>query len=91
MTYDLKLDKELIKLKFKKKWFDDKSGYWFEKKVKYKDFKLGFTVQTDNKLFIMECQTYEYSSRVLNKRQAEDIAMFKPDIKTIKKVLRRYK
>ena len=53
MEYDLKKEKELSKLGFKKCWFSDKSGYWFEKKVKYKDFKLQFICETDRNLFLM--------------------------------------
>lgn len=91
MEYNIKLEIELVKLKFKRVWFSDKSGYWFEKKVKYKDFKLTFVIETDNKLFFLDCETFEYFNRKLNKRNRETIAKFKCDLKTIKQVLKRYK
>lgn len=38
-----KEDEKIIKLcGFKKKWLSDKSGYWFEKKHKYKNFNIMF-------------------------------------------------
>jgi len=41
-------EQDLIKLGFKRKWFDDKSGYWFEKRFKHNICgKLSIEVITD--------------------------------------------
>ena len=91
MEYDLKKEKELSKLGFKKCWFSDRSGYWFEKKVKYKDFKLQFTCETDTNLFLMSAKTFQYFSGKMDVAGYFDIKKFKCDLKTIKQTLKRYK
>ena len=91
MEYDLKKEKELSKLGFKKCWFSDRSGYWFEKKVKYKDFKLQFICETDRNLFLMSAKTSEYFGNKMNVVGYEDIKKFKCDLKTIKQTLKKYK
>jgi hypothetical protein len=92
MKYNIELEKEAINLGFKKKWFDDKSGYWLEKNVKFKHFKLKFVIESDYKLFLMSCQTYElHCGYKLYKREFEEIAKFKCDINTIKEILKEYK
>lgn len=48
--YDVKLEKELKKYKFKQIWFDDKSGYWFSKIFKSKIGNIELTIETDRKL-----------------------------------------
>ena len=86
------MEKELKKLGFKKKWFDDKSAYWFRKKVKYKDFKIIFYVEFDPDVFYMDVETYNVDLRhkSLSKSSIETIALFKCNLKTIKKTLKRY-
>lgn len=53
--YNPKLEKKLIKLGFKRKWLDDKSGYWFEYAdfIKVADEEIFFKIyiETDSKLY----------------------------------------
>ncbi len=56
---DLKLEAKLVKLGFKKRWLDDKSGYWMVYSFKgYMKLRYEITVETDRKLmevsFILE-------------------------------------
>lgn len=49
-NYDVELEKWLIKkYKFRRSWFQDKSGYWLEKSFKIMDFKAKIYLETDNK------------------------------------------
>ena len=88
--YDVKLEIELIKLGFKRKWFVDKSGYWFEKSFKKGDFKLRFTIETDNKIFGLDCLVYQYSNKKLTSPQYEAIKLYPCTLSSVKKVLKQY-
>jgi len=92
MSYNIKLEIEIQKLGFKRRWLTDKSGYWFEKKFKLKDLKSQFIIETDHKLFQLEIMTYEigYDQKMYAKHYHE-VAKFKCDIKTIKQTLKKYK
>jgi hypothetical protein len=89
--YDLKLESEIKKLGFKKRWFQDRSGYWMFKIVKYKDLDIKFTVQSDTPYFGMGVKTYSGSLTKLKYPQYEDVKLFKCDLKTIKEVIKKYK
>jgi hypothetical protein len=91
MEYDVKKEKELSNIGFKKRWLSDKSGYWFEKNVNYKDFKLQFICETDRNLFLMSVKTFEYYGDKMNSSDYENIKKFKCDLKTIKQTLKKYK
>jgi hypothetical protein len=56
--YDLDLDLLLKENKFKMKWFDDRSGYWWEKKYELADIKYKVIVETDSKRVFtnIQCQ-----------------------------------
>ena len=47
--YNPELEKQLIKLRFKRVWLYDKSGYWMEKSFTYKDLKFKLYCETDKK------------------------------------------
>lgn len=91
MKYNIELEKEAINLGFKKKWLDDKSGYWLEKNVKFKDLHLNFVIESDHKLFLMQVKTGEYFSKKVKLNLHEDVAKFKCNLQTIKKVIKNYK
>lgn len=92
MTYDLKLEKELVKLKFKKKYLSDTSGYWFEKDFKIaNDIKAKYIVETDRKIFVLQLQTGSYKSNRITNLEYNDNKCFKCDLKTIKSVIKKYK
>jgi len=91
MEYNTKLEAEAIKLGFKKKWLDDKSGYWLEKKSIDRDFKIRFTIESDHNSFSLEVMVFEPNIKKLQDGQYEAVKLFKCDIKTIKEVLKRYK
>lgn len=92
MEYNIKLEKELIKLGFKKKWLVDKSGYWMEKGFKYKDLRMKFYIETDRKLFTLGCKTGSLEmSRITFRDYYDDVAKYKCDLRTIKKVINNYK
>jgi hypothetical protein len=90
MEYNIKLEKEISKLGFKKIWFQDKSGYWMEKSIKFKDLKIRFYVESDNKLFLMTVLTGETFNNKLTLRNYEDVAKFPCNLASIKKVINRY-
>jgi len=52
-------EKELQELGFKKKWLDDKSGYWFEYKPKDSITKIIFYVDFDYKQYELQTSKYE--------------------------------
>lgn len=92
MEYDIKLEKEIIKLKFKKLWFNDKSGYWFEKKIKYKDLDLKLIIESDTKLFLMSVKTGDYFEGKINfNKFYGDIKKFPLTLKKVKEVIKKYK
>jgi len=58
----------LIKKGFKKKWLDDKSGYWFVKKFKLGEFK-GYFYYDDSRpycLMEIDCIVDIYKNRILS-------------------------
>ena len=57
----------LIKKGFKKKWFTDKSGYWFVKKFKLGEFKGYFYYDDSSPYCLMEidCIVDIYKNRIL--------------------------
>lgn len=58
----------LIKKGFKKKWLDDKSGYWFVKKFKLGEFK-GYFYYDDSKPYCfmeIDCIVDIYKNRILS-------------------------
>lgn len=87
----VKFESELIKLGFKKIWFSDKSGYWFERKSKMKDLKLMFYVEPERNLFLLDFQTFQYYNKGLHKLDYETVAKFKCNLKTIKETIKKYK
>jgi len=89
--HDIKLEAELIDFGFKRKWCSDKSGYWFEKAFKKGDFKLRFTIETDTKLFALDCLVYQYSGSKLASPQYETIKLYPCTLASIKKVFKKYK
>ena len=92
MEYDLKLEKELVKLGFKKNWLSDKSGYWMEKKFKLKNLNLKFVVESDRKIFILGIKTgYYQGGRLTMNKYYDDLAKYRCDIKTIKTTVKKYK
>ena len=90
-TYNLDLENTAKKLGFKKKWCDDKSGYWLELKKDFKDLKVKFYIESDRNLFSMSVMVYDENIKKLTKGQYETVKLFKYDTKTIKEVIKRYK
>lgn len=90
MGYNLKLEKELVKLGFKKKYLFDKSGYWMEKSIKPLGLKGKITVESDNNLVLVDIQTYEYFEHKLNKGNMETITKIKCDLTSIKQAIKKY-
>lgn len=91
--HDIKFfEQELKKLKFKKAVFSDGSGYWYECHRKFMDFKLLFTVEPDRSIFTMGCMTGDWQGGIIKFHDYyEDVANYKCDLKTIKKVINKYK
>jgi hypothetical protein len=53
MGQDKKLEAKLKTLGFKKKWLDDHSGYWLEKKFKLLKGFLKLGIETDRKILYL--------------------------------------
>ncbi len=87
--YDEEFEKELIKLKFKKICFSDKSGHWWTKNIKFKDLKLQLYVETDRKVFELLCEVYPDSDNEA-KKQYDCCQVFKCDLKTINRIIKKY-
>ena len=90
MEYNLKLESDLKKLGFKKKFLDDKSGYWLEKSIKFLDLKGKIVIETDRNISLLDLQTYRYDSNKLFKSNLETVLKFKCDLKLIKEILKKY-
>ncbi len=86
----IELEIKLIKLGFKRKWLDDKSGYWFFKKVRYNDLKLKFICEPDNKLCLLEAMTYT-EIQPYKEKQYEIVKIIKCNYKDIEKYINKYK
>ena len=88
----VKFEKELIKLKFKRKWLDDKSGYWFEKDFKFKNLKLRLYSEPDRGILhlsifahdFIDLEDSTYSGRYYG------IEKFPCTMKQINKILKQY-
>lgn len=85
-----KLEKDLNKLKFKKKYLCDESGYWFEKNIKYKDFKLKIYCEPDQSILLLQVKSGEYCKNMVSNMEYYDIKKFKCNISEIKKLLKKY-
>lgn len=83
-------EKKLKKIGFKKKWFSDDSGYWFELKFKHKGIKLRLSVQTDKnrEVYYLEVKVFDsqftheqyeslYKKPLLSKQFYKDLRTFK--------------
>ena len=85
-------EQELKKLKFKKVWFGDKSGYWYELHRKFLDFKIMFTVEPERDIFTLGVITGEWTSGSIKfNKHYDDVATYSCNLKTIKKALDKYK
>ena len=85
-------EKELKALGFKRKWLFDKSGYWLEKRVKYKDFDIKFNADPEANTFFILVKVYmdvTYKGK-LSGSIHEAVKSFPCNIKTIKEILKRY-
>ena len=57
-----KKELKLIKLGFKRKWYDDKSGYWWVKNVKINGFK-GYFYYDSLGFYELYIKTFELKNR----------------------------
>jgi hypothetical protein len=90
MGYNLELEESLKKLGFKKKYLNDKSGYWMEKPVKFLDLKGKIYLQSDSKVAFLEIQTYDFYLSKLKKANTETVLKIKCDLPSIKAALKKY-
>jgi hypothetical protein len=80
---DMIFEIDLEENKFKKKYFEDKSGYWFERKFKFPVFdKIRCFVEVDNKKLYLE---------VRHKREDLTKEFTVLNWKECKKILKQYK
>lgn len=92
MAYDLKLEKELRSLGFKKKFLYDKSGYWMEKKLtKFKDLDLLIYVETDRKVLSLHIRTgVTHAGKLHMNQYYDDVKNYKLTLPNIKKLIKTY-
>lgn len=92
--HDVKLEAQLVKLGFKKHWLSDKSGYWFEKKLKSKDFKSKLIVETEYGFLTMEAIVSDgfYNDRkfVFKSGNYETIGQYKLSLAEVKRLIKKY-
>ncbi len=92
MEYDVKLEIELIKLGFKRRWLPDKSGFWLEYNFKHKDIKMQIYVEVDHKLLLVQIKTGDYMSGKLKLNQFYDpIAKYKLTLENVKELIKLMK
>lgn len=84
---DKKTLKLLKKIKFKKKFLSDKSGWWLERKVKHKILK-GLKITIEKNTIILSCKDYEYLDK--RTRSIVDIYMCDFTFKNLNKILEEF-
>ncbi len=88
-----KLEISLKKLGFKKKWLDDKSGYWLEKRYKIKDLGLNckLIVEPDRNFMVNTAKVGRcFNNYIISNIQYDDFKVGKIDLKYITKGLKKY-
>lgn len=92
MRYNPKLEQKIEKLGFKRKWFQDRSGYWYIKPIEYKDLKLNIYIEVDRKYLGLQVKTANYISNELkSNKYYDDVKKYELTLGNIKKLIKRYK
>lgn len=84
--YNSKLEKELNKLGFRKKWLQDKSGYWLEKPFKFKGLDFKLVAETDKKLLYLQVRL-----KIRFIFQYDDVKIYRLSLSIIKRILKDFK
>lgn len=89
----VKLEKELEKLKLKRVWLDDFSGYWFEGNFKGKFFNYKLIAEPDFSFISLQTEIYSEGMIYSDKKQFEDIYRYrgKVTVDKVKRVLKMIK
>ncbi len=86
------MKKKLKKLGFKTVWFDDFSGCWYIKNIKYNGIKLQIYVEIDNDLLLLQVKNGDYMNHKVTMHKYYDaIKEYKLTLKNIKMLIKKYK
>jgi hypothetical protein len=90
----VKLEMELIRLKFKREWFEDRSSYWFNKNINFKDLKLNIYVQFNRDVLVLQVKNLKNEGVMSGKEKYypyyHSIKWFKLNIKNVKSLIKKY-
>lgn len=86
------MEKELIKLGFKRRWLSDKSGKWLIKPFDFKGIKMQLYAEVDHRMLCVEVETGNYFSNKLSLNKFYDpISKHKLTLENVRKLIKMYK